>query len=81
MRITISTDEGHVFAIHDVGEEMAEHLKYRLWDAIPDFGKDRPQEPDHAPGDCDAEEFLQDLDTALRMTINGRFEEAAGPAE
>ncbi len=81
MRITISTEEGYVWAIHDIGEEMAEHLKYRLWDVIPDFGKDRPKQPDHAPGDSDAEEFLRDLDNALQMTIKGRFKEAVKPAE
>ena len=74
MRVTITTDDGTVFAIHDIGQETAEHLLYRLQDVDPRFGEDRRGEPDHAPGDCLAQELLDDLDSALRQTEAGTFD-------
>ncbi|MYD85905.1 MAG: hypothetical protein F4137_02435 [Acidobacteria bacterium] len=74
MRISITRDSGEVFAIHDVSEQMAEHLRYRLQDVNPVFGQDRLTEPDHAPSDTEAESLLNDLDTAIKGTIAGTFD-------
>ena len=74
MRITICRDSGEVFAAHEITNETAEHLRYRLQDVNPTSRDERFSEPDHAPGDVDAQDFLSDLDTAIQGTINGTFD-------
>ena len=80
MRISITKDDGEVFAVHDVSRQMAEHLRYRLQDVNPVFGSERLSEPDHAPGDTEAESLLTDLDTAIKSTIAGTFDVKERPA-
>ena len=76
MRITITDDEGEVFAIHEVGQQAAAYLGH----VIEPRSFPAPV-PETQPEDADAQEVLDDILTACRNEINDSRHGATTPYE